>query len=146
MDIDLDKMSTQDIRDLRYNPYAAAFMGAKYNMEAEKIVGTNNQADLYMSYVFGPGGAHKILEAPDTAKAADILPKAAAANESLFYRNGHALNVGEVKGLFEQKIAKAANYVATIQKDATQQLAENTPPSDSPTTPPPAASAPAVQV
>lgn len=115
MGIDLDNMSERDIMDLRYNAYAASFMSAKYNMNTETAIGSENMAHTYMGYVFGNGGAHELLEAGPHATAADILPEAAAANRALFYdSNGSARTVSQVEDYFENRIGRSANYIASV--------------------------------
>lgn len=130
MGIDLDNMSDRDIMDLRYNAYAASFMSAKYNMNTEAAIGSDNMAHTYMGYVFGNGGARELLEAGPHATAADILPEAASANRSLFYNsNGSARTVGEVEDYFENRIERSANYIASIHaryEAGENQIAQNT--------------------
>ena len=46
----------------------------------------------YMAYFLGNGGANKILKAPTTKTAAELLPEAASKNQKLFYDNGNAIS------------------------------------------------------
>jgi hypothetical protein len=55
--------------------------------------------DLYAAHFLGPAGAAQIMEAMQTrpgASAAAMFPQAAAANRSIFYRDGRAATVAEV--------------------------------------------------
>lgn len=52
-------------------------------------------ATLYLAHFAGAGGATKLLKADPSAIAADILPDAAAANRSVFYRGDRPRTVAE---------------------------------------------------
>ena len=63
--------------------------------------------DLYAAHFLGPGGAAKLMEAMTSrpgASAVSMFPEAAAANRSIFYRDGHAVSVAQVYA----NLAKAA--------------------------------------
>ncbi len=83
----------------RTDPKANAIMGAmflKQNIEILKQVKPNpTPTDVYLAHFLGPAGALAILKADPSEKAADILPAAARANQSLFYKNGNALTVAQ---------------------------------------------------
>lgn len=94
----------QQILDLRHNIDTAASMAGHLLADgrallARKLGRPVSEAESRVAYVLGAGGAASLIRAaeksPDTA-AREILPKAAAANHSLFYdRGGRALSAGE---------------------------------------------------
>lgn len=57
-------------------------------------------ADLYAAHFLGPDGALRLAKARPDASAADLLPRAAAANRPIFYSQGRALTVAEVRAGF----------------------------------------------
>ena len=55
--------------------------------------------DLYAAHFLGPAGAGKLMEAMDSrpgASAVSLFPEAAAANRSIFYRQGRPATVAEL--------------------------------------------------
>ncbi len=63
-------------------------------------------AEVYLGYFLGAHGAKQMISAPKNEVAANILPDAAKANESLFYSsNGTPLTAGQ----FLQKVQKRLN-------------------------------------
>jgi hypothetical protein len=55
--------------------------------------------ELYIAHFLGPKGAARLIEAQEKTPnktAADLFPKAAAANRSIFYRKGEALSIDEL--------------------------------------------------
>lgn len=76
--------------DARANALMAGEL-AKENGAALKAVGLPvTDATLYLAHFAGAGGAVKLLQANPDASAADVLPGAAGANRSVFYRNDGA--------------------------------------------------------
>lgn len=81
----------------------------KDNRRALKSVKSDvNAADLYMAHFLGTGGARKMLSAPPDAIAANIAPKAAAANKAIFYDNNQPVTVGALYEKIKQKVSKKA--------------------------------------
>jgi len=104
------------ILDLRRDPKISADMAAelaKDNKAAlEKSVGGKvGPTEMYLAHFLGSGGASSLINELKTnpnAKAADILPTAAAANKSVFYNKetGEARTVGEIYQRFAKKFDK----------------------------------------
>jgi hypothetical protein len=93
------------ILDMRYDPEVSARMAAEFaNDNADYLRARTGQepqpGDLYAAHFLGAGGAAELLNAVrDTpwASAASLFPSAAAANRSIFYREGGgARTVSEV--------------------------------------------------
>lgn len=101
---------------LRGDPHASAMMAASLasdNADAlTAVLGRKPDAsELYVAHFFGADGAAKFLSAlnssPDQS-AAGILPRAAAANHSIFYDDaGNPRSVGAVMGLIRGRMESA---------------------------------------
>ncbi len=96
----------------RTDPKASTTMAAAYlkgNLNYIKHVKPNpNVTDAYLTHFLGPGGARELLEANPNVPAAGVLPDAARANASLFFKNGEALTVGQ----FYTNLSKHLAHVA----------------------------------
>jgi hypothetical protein len=88
-----DPAMKQEILAERYNPTSAALMagaltrGAESRMENE-LGRSVSDGELYMSHFLGTGGAIDFIQATEVApgrSAADLFPRAASANKSIFY-------------------------------------------------------------
>lgn len=92
------------VMDLRFDPHAASVMAAELAASnAAYLRGRTGRepggGDLYAAHFLGPAGAATLMEAMATrpgASAAALFPQAAAANRSIFYREGRAATVAEV--------------------------------------------------
>ncbi len=98
---------------LRNDPEIASQMAAelaksnKASLE-RKVGGKVGSTELYLAHFLGAGGASSFLNAMKNnpnAKAADLLPQAAAANKNVFYdkATGRAKSVSEIYARFAQK-------------------------------------------
>lgn len=95
------------------DPRANALMGAEYikdNMAAlsGKVNRPLTDTDVYFAHFLGSGGAKKFLTADPNAIAANLLPEAAAANKSIFYKDGNPLTVSQVYQLVNQRVRNKA--------------------------------------
>lgn len=108
-----DRATRQHILALRKNPELSAAMAAEYasdNKEylADRVGGSIGRTELYMAHFLGAGGAAEFLQAKagnPQAKAASLLPEAAAANRSVFYDvNGKARTVSQIYDRFAAKM------------------------------------------
>lgn len=70
------------------------------------------QADLYAAHFLGPDGALRLANADPDAPAADLLPRAAAANRSIFFSRGRPRTVAEVRANLGKDFGGAAAPVA----------------------------------
>ena len=96
----------QEILDLRFDPEVSAGVAGKTLAGAkDRLAGALGRAvsasEVYMTHFLGERGAQRMLAAGDNALAADVDPRAAGANQPLFYEGGRALSVAE----FRDKIA-----------------------------------------
>ncbi len=91
---------------------ANAIMTAHYLKDGEKIIQGSlgrapNATDNYFAHFLGPYGAKKFLAAlaqnPQTI-GAELLPKAAAANASIFYNGKNPRTVAEIYTLIQDRI------------------------------------------
>ncbi len=100
-----DPAMKQEILAERYNPTSAALMagamtrGAENRMERE-LDREVSDGELYMSHFLGTGGAIDFIQATEVApgrSAADLFPRAASANKSIFFDGeGRAKSMREV--------------------------------------------------
>ncbi|HLI11390.1 MAG TPA: transglycosylase SLT domain-containing protein [Alphaproteobacteria bacterium] len=109
----LDPEKRKAILDLRTDPALSASLAAELAREnraaLERDLGRSvNATDLYLAHFLGAGGASKLIAAVASdggAKAADLLPAAAAANPSVFYdAGGAARSVADIYRHFAAKM------------------------------------------
>lgn len=108
-----DPAMRRAILDMRKDPNAASSMAAEFASDnqsyLERRLGRPMESvDLYLAHFLGAGGASRFLRAhdadPDGAAAA-ILPAAARANRSIFYRrDGSARSFAEIRERFAAKL------------------------------------------
>lgn len=92
------------VLDLRFDPQAASTMAAELTASnAAYLRGRSGRepgaGDLYAAHFLGPAGAAQLMDAMERrpgSSAAALFPGAAAANRSIFYRDGRAATVAEV--------------------------------------------------
>src|SRR5262245_25440559 len=117
-----------EILNLRKDPTANASMaGALTRANAARLrakIGRDpTEGELYIAHFLGAGGAARLINAAATnphVKAANLFPRAAAANRSIFYdKQGGARSVTGVYGVLVTKLARAMPG-----KDATAQVAQ----------------------
>ncbi|MBO9708829.1 MAG: transglycosylase SLT domain-containing protein [Caulobacter sp.] len=89
---------------LKLDPHASSLMAGELTSDHASYlrgrVGRSPTAgELYAAHFLGPQGSARLIEAANNnpgASAAAMFPDAAAANRSIFYRDGRAATVGEV--------------------------------------------------
>lgn len=92
------------VMDLRLDPHAASLMAGELTSDhAAYLKGRTGRmpsaGELYAAHFLGPQGSARLIEAAQSrpeASAASLFPEAAAANRSIFYRDGRPATVGEV--------------------------------------------------
>lgn len=103
----------QAILNLRKDPQSSASMAGAFAADnrtyLERHLGRPVESvDLYLAHFLGAGGASKFLSAQDTnpsTAAAAIVPAAARANRSIFYKNdGTPRTLAEVRDHFAAKL------------------------------------------
>lgn len=126
-----------DIMALRFDPAAAATMAGELAADnrAALTAATGREpgpAELYLAHFLGAEGATRFLRAeqadPDASAAAQ-LPRAAAANRSIFYHaNGAARSLGEVHALISAKMDAALAQGGTMPEPTPGAVPSNAPP------------------
>ena len=104
------------VLDLRFDPQAASVMAAELTASnAAYLRGRTGRepgaGDLYAAHFLGPAGAAQLMEAMERrpgSSAAALFPQAAAANRSIFYREGRAATVAEVHANLQRTAGQGA--------------------------------------
>jgi hypothetical protein len=99
-----DEDARRAVMDLRFDASCSSLMAGELASDHASYlkgrIGRDATAgELYAAHFLGPNGAAKLIEAQDRqpgGTAANLFPKAAAANKSIFYRQGRACTVDEV--------------------------------------------------
>jgi hypothetical protein len=122
-----DPATRHAILALRSDPQVSAEMAGeldKENMTSLKstVGGKIGATDLYMAHFLGAAGASEFLntmKSEPSAKAADVLPDAAAANPAVFYTSdGQAKSLSQIYQHFAQKFN--GNSTGTMVASAAQ--------------------------
>jgi hypothetical protein len=109
-----DPALRQEILAMRDNPRIAAIMAAELARDnqnsLEHSLGRKvGSTEMYMAHFLGAGGAARFLATLDDnphLKAANVVPAAANANQSVFYENGKSLTVDQVYAHFAEKFGE----------------------------------------
>ena len=120
------------VLDLRFDPQAAATMAAELTASNAAYLrgrtGREPQAgDLYAAHFLGPAGAAKLMEAVASrpgASAPSLFPEAAAANRSIFYRDGRPATVTEVHANLQRSAGSGAPVSTSPRPDDVPDLSE----------------------
>lgn len=99
-----DAGKRKEILGLRNNPEVASLMAGAYTRQnadyLKRRLGRDASAgELYIAHFLGPRGATELIRSADArpkASAADLFPRQAAANRSVFYDKGREKTVSEV--------------------------------------------------
>ena len=108
------------IMQLRYDPEASSLMaGELAGDNAAYLQQTFGRApdhtELYLAHFLGAAGAREFIaaHAADPGReAASLFPRAASANRPIFYDNGRARSLAEVRDLFSAKMENASGMAA----------------------------------
>lgn len=95
------------------DPKASAVMGAKFLKENINYLKKHlnrkiSYVDAYMAHFLGPAGAVEFLKYPPNTIMANVMPKAAASNGPIFFKNGRALTAAEMYSDFAAKLRRLA--------------------------------------
>lgn len=120
------------VLDLRFDPQAASTMAAELTASnAAYLRGRSGRepgaGDLYAAHFLGPAGAAQLMDAMDrrpSASAAALFPGAAAANRSIFYRDGRPATVAEVHANLQRSAGDGAPASGSGSVPATPDLTE----------------------
>lgn len=101
----------QEILDLRFDADKASALAGELTLQNKNYLENSlgrkvDAAELYAAHFLGPGGAKKLIAAGNNTIAADILPKAAAANKPVFFKNGTPKTVGDLISSFQSSMGK----------------------------------------
>ena len=94
----------REVLDLRFDPQAASLMAAELASDSAaylrgRIGRDPSGGELYAAHFLGPAGAARLIQAVESnpgQSGAALFPAAAAANRSIFYRDGRAATAQEV--------------------------------------------------
>ena len=101
------------------DPKAASLLAAQFmklnDTTLTKALGkVPDLTESYLAHFLGAGGSKTFLSADHSALAKDILPKAAAANRSIFFnRDNSPRTVGDVIDVMRKKVEGASTVVST---------------------------------
>jgi len=118
-----DPSARDAIMALRTNPETAALMAAEHAADNAKRLETRlgraaGATDLYLAHFLGAGGAARFLTglaADGATAAADLLPRAARANRSIFFaKDGRARSLAEVYDRFATRFGANGGTAATL--------------------------------
>jgi hypothetical protein len=120
------------VLDLRFDPQAASTMAAELTASnAAYLRGRSGRepgaGDLYAAHFLGPAGAAQLMEAMDRrpgSSAAALFPEAAAANRSIFYRDGRPATVAEVHANLQRSAGDGAPASGTGSSQVAPDLSE----------------------
>jgi hypothetical protein len=120
------------VLDLRFDAQAASTMAAELTASnAAYLRGRSGRepgaGDLYAAHFLGPAGAAQLMDAMDRrpgSSAAAIFPQAAAANRSIFYRDGRPATVAEVHANLQRSAGDGAPAAASGTLQSTPDLSE----------------------
>lgn len=124
----VDPVLRRQILALRNDPQVSAALGAEFAREnkqdLEDTLGRKvGPTELYLAHFLGSGGASRFLQVVQrnsAARAADLLPQAAASNPSVFFdrASGRARTVGEIYAMFDRSITQKSTAFAELADGA----------------------------
>jgi hypothetical protein len=118
------------VLDLRFDPQAASTMAAELTASnAAYLRGRSGRepgaGDLYAAHFLGPAGAAQLMDAMERRpgySAVALFPEAAAANRSIFYRDGRPATVAEVHANLQRSAGDGAPASGAGQPSAPPDL------------------------
>ena len=119
------------VMDLRFDPRAASLMAGELTASnAAYLKGRTGQTptggDLYAAHFLGPAGAASLIEAVRArpgSSAVALFPQAAAANKSIFYRDGRAVTVVELRENLSKSAGGAPPVAPPLDPEAMKDAA-----------------------
>ena len=117
------------------DPRANALMGAEFLKEnaahlRRQLGREPTDTELYTAHFMGAGGASKLLKAlaaNPNANAAQLFPKAASANQPIFYQNGAPRSIAGVMSELDRRVKARRIDVATGASVPTNNVAPQAP-------------------
>ena len=96
----------------RFDPMASSLMAGEYIKQnfnyLKKFKKDLGPVEAYIAHFLGPGGAATFFKSDPNAPAAQVLPKAAAANKSIFFDKGRPRTIREIYQHFAEKMKNKA--------------------------------------
>lgn len=132
----LEGLSKQELLDKRKDPEIASMMAAELATENKAVLEARTNEDigateLYFAHFLGAGKASDFINARaenGDAKAAYLFPKAAKANQAVFFnRDGSARTLDEVHAYFDKKFNYDLGDMKTQLAAANQSKASASP-------------------
>lgn len=128
--LDVTGKSDDELLALRKDDQVSAYMAAAYGEKNAKaltaVLGrAPTDTELYMAHFLGTAGATKFLTTyrdNPNAIAASLVPDAAEANKSVFYKNGTALTVQQVFNNIATSFATSPSRVAYGDNQVRQKI------------------------
>lgn len=132
-----DPAVRREILALRNDPEVASLMAGEFAAENKRTLIDSGIAEsdigpteLYLAHFLGAGAASEFIKGlhdNPLTPAADLFPRAAAANKNVFYKTNtqHAKSLGEIHAMFERKFnasesgAQGAVMIAESKTTAT---------------------------
>lgn len=111
---EVDRETEARILALRDDPELSARMAGELTRDNARVLQARTgvepeTSDLYLAHFLGAGGAARFISAEQAGEgnnpADAIFPRAAAANRAVFYEDGRARSLSEVRAFFERKLA-----------------------------------------
>lgn len=129
-----DPAMRSHIMGLRYDPQFSALMAGELAADnradlTAQLDREPDAAELYLAHFLGSAGASQFLTALAAnpgQSAVTLLPKAAAANRSIFFASGQPRSVGEVMALMRGKVAGAMQGGSGVSYDLALSTPTNT--------------------
>lgn len=125
--VDTKDMNKNEILEMRNDPEISSFMAAAFASENEKTLnrhwgGEVGATELYLAHFMGASGASSFLNAKDEnplTPAADLFPRAARANRSIFYdrETGREKTLEEVYARFDKKFENSPTPNTMVAKN-----------------------------
>jgi hypothetical protein len=114
------------VMDLRLDPRASSYMAGELAAGSAaylrgRIGREPSSGELYAAHMLGPAGSAKLIEAMRASpggSAVALFPEAAAANKSIFYRDGHPASVAQVYANLTATPSGAAPVITTTPQAA----------------------------
>lgn len=94
------------------DPAANIILGAEYFKENRRILSNYlgrlpNDLEAYFAHKFGPDRAARFIRSSNDTPLVDFYPGAASANKRVYYKDGVARTIGDVKGMFSKRMRYA---------------------------------------
>jgi len=119
-----DQAERARILDLRREPYLSALMAGEMlkrdTLRIEQRLGRHLSAgEIYLLHFLGPGAAQDLINAVESrpgADAAEMFPSPAKANQPIFFQNGRAKSVAEIRKDFDRMMGQRLDRFRAVRQ------------------------------